>query len=84
MKSFAKPVCPEFQAFQDSDDLEGSNLLENSGEHEKELVSDFRNLGREVLISERKARLEGRNLSIMPQSTRFEIQLIFSTSNWSG
>lgn len=84
MKSFAKPDIQGIEALHDSVDLEGANLLENSGEHEKELVSDFRNLGREVLISERKARLEGRNLSIIPQSTRFEIQLIFSTANWSG
>lgn len=73
MKSFAKPDIQGIEALHDSVDLEGANLLENSGEHEKELVSDFRNLGREVLISERKARLEGRNLSIIPQSTRFEI-----------
>lgn len=58
---------------QDSDDLEGPNLLENPGEHEKGLVSDLRNLGREVLVSERKARLEGRNLGVIPQSTYFEI-----------
>lgn len=73
MKSFAKPDIQGIEALHDSVDLEGANLLENSGEHEKELVSDFRNLGREVLISERKARLEGRNLGIIPQSTRFEI-----------
>lgn len=73
MKSFAKPDIQGIEALHDSVDLEGANLLENSGKHEKELVSDFRNLGREVLISERKARLEGRNLGIIPQSTRFEI-----------